>query len=276
MIDPEFILRHLGGLARGTRLQEFGCSRSDLSAAARAGQIIRVRAGVFAAKSANTDAVTAARHGGALSCGSALRALGVWVLEEPHSVHVWMGLGGRRHHEKACDCIPHFTPGPMTIGIAPVDVALVHAYACFGDEFFFAALESAWNKRILSAAGRAKVRAALPATARWLVDFARPDAESGLESIVRLRLHLMGIEVRAQVDIDGVGRVDFVIERRIILEADGRQNHEGPEKRHRDLRRDAAASELGYESLHFDYAMIVHSWNVVASAIRAALDRARA
>ncbi len=164
----------------------------------------------------------------------------------------------------------------MEVGIAPIEVALTHAYACYGEEFFFAAYESAWNKRMLTAAARAHVRSALPATARWLVDFARPDAESGLESLVRLRLHLIGVAVRTQVAVDGVGRVDFVIEDRVILEADGRENHDGAAKRHRDLMRDARASDLGFETLRFDYSMIVYSWDVVEAAILAALARARA
>lgn len=276
MIDVAFILRHLGGVARGTTLQAFGCSRSRLSAACRDGRIRRVRPGVFASAEAPEGAITAAAHGGALTCGSALRAKGVWTLETPDQVHVWMGLGGRRHHAQSCGCVAHFTPGRMDVGLAPIEVALVHAFACYGAEFFFAAFESAWNKRMLSAAARATIRATLPQSARWLVDLARPDAESGLESLVRLRLHLMGIEVRTQVGIPGVGRVDFVIEGRVILEADGRENHEGATRRHRDLLRDARASDLGFETLRFDYAMILYSWDAVAAAILAALARARA
>ncbi|MFK3676118.1 endonuclease domain-containing protein [Microbacterium sp. NPDC090218] len=276
MIDVVFVLRHLGGVARGTTLQAFGCSRSRLTAECAKGRIRRVRPGVFASAEAPEEVITAAAHGGALTCGSALRARNVWTLEAPTEVHVWMGLGGRRHHAQPCECVAHFTPGRMDVGIAPIEVALVHAFACYGAEFFFAAFESAWNKRMLSATARAIIRASLPVSARWLVDLARHDAESGLESLVRLRLHLMGIEVRAQVTVAGVGRVDFIIEERVILEADGRENHEGAVHRHRDLMRDATASDLGFETLRFDYAMILHSWDVVAAAILAALARARA
>lgn len=275
MIDVGSVLGHFGGVARGTRLQAFGCSRSRLGVECRAGRIVRVRPGVFASVDAAPEVVSAAAHGGALTCGGALRAREVWTLEMPKEVHVWMGLGGRRHHPERCGCVAHFTPGRMDIGIAPIDVALLHAFACYGEEFFFAAFESAWNKRMLTAAARARVRAALPASARWLVDLARPDAESGLESLVRLRLHLIGVEVRTQVAVAGVGRVDFVIEGRVILEADGRENHDGPSQRHRDLMRDAAASRLGFETLRFDYAMILHTWDVVVAAVMAALGRAR-
>lgn len=140
---------------------------------------------------------------------------------------------------------------------------------------FFAAYESAWSLGLIGADERRRVRAALPARARWLVDIARHDADSGLESIIRLRLHLLGIRVETQVSIDGVGRVDVVVERRVILEADGKDNHAGRSERHRDLSRDAAASRLGYETLRFDYAMIIHEWDMVLAAILGALARSR-
>lgn len=150
----------------------------------------------------------------------------VWTLLVPTEVHVWMGLGGRRHHPKQCGCVGHYTRGRMDVGIAPIEVALTHAYACY--------------------------------------------------PLVRLRLHLIGVAVRTQVTVGGVGRVDFVIEGRVILEADGRDNHDDAANRHRDLMRDAVASDLGFETLRFDYSMILYSWDVVVAAILAALARAHA
>lgn len=161
------------------------------------------------------------------------------------------------------------------MGSAPVETALLHFRRCAGDESFFAAFESAWRLGLLTRAARSRIRASLPAGARWLVDLARGDADSGLESILRLRLHLLGVRLDCQVRITGVGRVDFVVGGRLILEADGKANHDGPTMRHKDLVRDAAASALGYETLHFDYAQIIHGWPTVQSAILAALRRLR-
>jgi very-short-patch-repair endonuclease len=163
----------------------------------------------------------------------------------------------------------------MRIGLAPVEQALLHSFRCHGEEFFFAAFESAWKLRLVGRAARARIRSALPAGARWLVDLARDDADSGLESLLRLRLSLLSIGVATQVLITSVGRVDFVIDGRVILEVDGRGNHDGATYRHRDLMRDAAASQLGYETLRFDYAMVIHEWPIVVGAILSALARAR-
>jgi len=274
MLSPRDLIDRYDGIARGRMLQDFGVTRLALAQAVHAGEIDRLRPGVFATASASGFVRTAAAHGGALTCAGALRQHGVWVLHDDERPHVWMGVGGRVHHEH-CTCLTHYRPGKMQLGVAPVELALLHAFDCYGAEFFFCAFESAWNKRLIGADARAEIRAALPASARWLVDFAHRYSESGLESLVRLRLHVLGISVRAQVEIPGVGRVDFVIEDRVILEADGAEHHSNPASRHRDLTRDAVASALGYERLRFDYAMIVHSWETVVASVLAALARAR-
>ncbi|MDR6865610.1 very-short-patch-repair endonuclease [Microbacterium resistens] len=274
MLHPTTLLDGLGGIARGSALQRLGTSRRALARAVDAGEILRVRPGVFAVPSADPNAMTAAAHGGALTCGTALRAHGIWVLDDG-PLHVWLGRNGRVHPHERCRCIGHFFHGPTRFGVVAIEIALVHLLECAGDEAFFAAYESAWRQSRLSSTARARIRRALPASARWLVDLARPDADSGIESLLRLRLHLLGIRVRCQVLIDGVGRVDFLIEDRLILEADGRENHDGDSHRHKDLVRDAASSRLGYETLRFDYAQIVHDWPSVRSAVLAALGRAQ-
>lgn len=275
MFPPSVLLDRFGGIAHGTFLQRFGCTRKQLAAETRIGSIQRVRPGVFAVPTADPSILSAAAHGGALTCAAALRARGIWVLPDPDDkIHVWMGAAGRTHHEK-CACIVHYSPGRAELGLAPVAAALVHAYRCLNQEAFFAAYESAWNKRLISAPDRARIRKELPRSAEWLLDLARSDAESGLESLLRLRLHLLGIRLDCQVDIDGVGRVDFVIGGRVILEADGKENHTAA-KRHKDLMRDAAASARGYETLRFDYAMSLYNWDLVIAAILPAILRAQA
>ncbi|MFJ4224295.1 endonuclease domain-containing protein [Microbacterium sp. NPDC089695] len=277
MLDPSEILTRLDGISRGTVLQQYGCSRDRLRRAVAGGTIVRVRAGIFAVPTADAKVVAAAAHGGALTCAAALRAYAVWTLpEDDGAIHVWLGGSGRVHPHEGCACVAHYSPGTAGLGIAPLAVGLIHSYRCLGAEAFFAAYESAWNRRQLSAHDRKRIRRELPASARWLVDLARPDAQSGLESILRLRLHLLGIRLDCQVAISGVGRVDFVIESRVILEVDGRLNHASAERRHHDLRRDAAASALGYETLRFDYALLIHDWDAVLAAILPALARARA
>lgn len=275
MLDPVSTLHRLGGIARGRQLGALGISRSALSRSVNAGRILRVRAGVFATHGTDADVVTAAAHGGALTCGSALRTHGVWVLSESDAPHVWLGRNGRAHPHLGCRCVRHHFEGRTRFGIVEVEDALQHLHTCEGDESFFVSFESAWRLGLIGRAARDRIRAALPRSARWLVDFARPDADSGLESLLRLRLHLLGVHLTTQLAIPGVGRVDFVVDGRLIIEVDGREHHGAPAMRHRDLARDAAASRLGYETLRFDYAQVVHDWPTVQAAIEGALRRAR-
>jgi len=273
MFAPAPLISRLGGIARGVQLQQFGITRHQLAAAVDAGEIRRVRPGTFASLDAHPAELSAAQHGGALTCSAALRRHGVWVLSPGGPVHVWVGRRGRVHPHPRCSCVSHFFRGTPPFGLAEIEDALVHLYRCEGAESFFASFESAWQLRLLSKPARDRVRAALPASARWIVDLARPDAGSGLESVLRLRLHLLGIGLETQVHIDGVGRVDFVVGGRLIIEVDGKENHDGPSMRHKDLVRDAAASALGYETLHFDYAQVIHDWPSVERAILGALVR---
>lgn len=271
MLSAKDTITRLGGLAQGSHLQTIGFSRRALSRLVQRGEIERIRDGVFAVPPLDVDVRRAIEHGGALTCVSLLRSAGVWVLSDSKSIHVWLGNGHRMAH-RGCTCVSHYYRGRPPLGSAPLGTALLHLRRCEGDEAFFAAYESALQKGLLSSAARRRVRDGLPATARWLVDIARSDADSGLESLLRLRLHILGIRLQCQVSIDGVGRVDFVLGGRLILEVDGKLNHAG-DMRHKDLVRDAAASALGYETLRFDYAQVIHGWPQVQAAVLAAMSR---
>jgi very-short-patch-repair endonuclease len=273
MLSARETIERLGGMARGSRLRALGFTRQHLADKVKRGEIERVRNGVFASRSLDPGVRAATAHGGALTCASVLRMLRVWVLPPEDGPHVWLGPKQHALLHPHCTCVSHYYAGRPPLGSASLEVALRHLRACAGDEAFFAAYESAWRLGKLSAAARARIRASLPNTVRWLVDLARPDADSGLESLLRLRLHLLGLRLDCQIDIVGVGRVDFVIAGRIILEADGEGNHGADTLRHRDRVRDAAASRLGYETLRFDYAQIIHDWPSVQTAVLGALRR---
>jgi very-short-patch-repair endonuclease len=80
-----------------------------------------------------------------------------------------------------------------------------------------------------------------------------------------------GIAFKQQVRIPGVGRVDFLVEDRLILEVDSMEFHDEPSHRIRDLRRDAHATVLDLRSLRLDYQQVLFDWEFSEVAIRAAL-----
>ena len=268
-------IRAGGGCVRSRWLTSQGASRMQLSRAVERGVIIRVRSGVYATGDADGDVVEAAAHGGELCCVSALRRQGIWILDPEERLHVWVAARGRTHDHSGCRCVTHRDGDGAAFGVVSVAHALVQAASCRGAEVFFVAFESAWRLGLLTRADRIEVRAALPPRFRYLVDLARGDADSGLESLLRLRLSRVGVVLESQVLIDGVGRVDFLAEGRLIIEVDGRLNHDGVSLRHKDLVRDAEAAARGYDTLRFDYALVVFDWPRVERAILARLRQLR-
>lgn len=252
----------MGGCVRSRWLTTRGVTRLQLTRAVEKGALVRVRHGVYATPDAEPDVVVAAVRG-------------VWVLEPEERLHVRVGRAGRVHPHDGCRCVTHHDGEAAAFGAVSLVDALVQGASCLGAEGFFVAFESAWRLGLLTRADRAEVRATLPARFRYLVDLARPDADSGLESLLRLRLSRLGITVESQVLIRGVGRVDFLVAGCLIIEVDGRVNHEGASLRHKDLVRDAEAAAIGYETLRFDYALVVFDWPRVERAVLARLDAIR-
>jgi very-short-patch-repair endonuclease len=231
---------------------------------------------VYATVDACPAVVEAAEHGGTVACVTAARHLGLWVLGE-HGLHVWLNDGGHRRAAAADEpSVLHWDSGP-TSGFAPPSVPRIlrQMLACCGIEAFFVALESARRQELIDRDGLRWLCAATNLLAREAVQLSRDDADSGLESLLRWRLRAYDLPVRTQVRIAGVGIVDILIGDRLIVEADGRDNHDGDGLRHKDLVRDATAAVWGYETLRFDYALIVHDWPLVEAAILAAVAEGR-
>lgn len=245
-------------------------SRRELEHRMRTGELRRLRRGVYAAPTACPDVIEAAAHGGSIGCESAARHLGLWVLDTP-GIHVWM-RSDRHHHRGAsrdCECTRHWDTGPghETFGLPSVPRILLQIHVCRGAEAFFVALESARRVGLLPRAALRWLRSVLDRAGKDLVDFSRDDSDSGLESLVRLRIRKYGWSVRTQAKIIGTGRVDLLVDEWLIVETDGKDNHDGASHRHRDLVRDATAATWGHVSLRFDYAMVLYDWDLIERAI---------
>lgn len=273
-VDPvRAACARLGGIARTAELAAAGITRHRLAVAVADGAVLRLREGVHADPMLPAEVRAAVAHGGALTCAPRLQALGLWLLETPAEVHVAVPRRGRVFEHDGCRCVAHRSDAPAHGGLVSVFDALAHLLRCGGPEHFVVALESALRLGVLGGHDRAALRARIEKRHQHLVDGARIDADSGLESLLRFRLARVGIRLRSQVRVPGVGVVDFVLGDRLILEVDGRDNHDGPSERHRDLVRDAVAGSHGFDTLRFDYAMVVHEWELVEAAVLAKVER---
>ena len=275
-------VRRLGGIARTSQLTKAGAGRTDLTRAVREGLLLRPRNGVYALADTAGAVVEALSHRGRAACVTAGREWGLWILDanESEPPHTWVHP---RHHPTRLVIDPDDDPSPCCVFHRDVPVSeplldrvgvvhcLLQILRCRGHEVFFAALESALRQGLITHRARVRLRSLVPVEFHWLVDFARTDADSGLESLLRLRLHRHGISLASQVKIPGVGRVDFVLGDCLVLEADG-DTHDGP-ARHRDRVRDAVAMALGFVTLRLDYSLIIHDWEVVEAAVLGAMSR---
>ncbi|MFS0866775.1 type IV toxin-antitoxin system AbiEi family antitoxin domain-containing protein [Microbacterium sp. 179-B 1A2 NHS] len=262
------------GILRTRELRASGWSRRRVSEAVADGRLDRVRIGVYATPGCCAELRSVARHGGHAACVTAARHLGIWILADDSRPHVWMRDGERAHHDRTsgCRCVEHWdgrSAPPRGTPAAPR--VLRQILSCFGVEAFFVSLESALRLRLIDATGMAWLARTTTDAAREAIAFARADADSGLESLFRWRLRHLDVEVRTQVDVAGVGLVDILIGERLIIETDGRVNHDGTSLRHKDLLRDAHAAEWGYVTLRFDYAMVMYDWPLVEGAVLGAL-----
>lgn len=252
-------------ISRYRDLRADGLSRRDIARAVGDGSLRPVRIGWYARPRACDPRVEAVRLGGELACVSAARHEGLWTLEPDGATHIAMPRHGQR--PTGTDVVAHWQDG------APGLVrTLLEVHRCRGTESFFVVLESALRQRRLSPRDLDALRGGLPRAGRRAMDLARSDADSGLESLLRWRLRHHGVRVRTQWSVPGVGRVDLLLGDRLLVEADGVDNHGSTAHRHRDLTRDATAAIWGLVTLRFDYALIVHDWDLVERAILAHLD----
>ncbi|MCM3697337.1 endonuclease domain-containing protein [Microbacterium oleivorans] len=250
-------LRH--PILRLRQLLDGGWSLRRVQRALRTGELRRLRVGVFVPPAACAEAVAIAHHGGAMACVTAARHRGLWVLGDEASPHVWMRPGGRSY-DADCACTEHWdAPGVGESRREPsLPRVLRQILLCRGVETFFVAFESARRQRMLDGDDMRWLAQNLNSAAREAMSLSRDDADSGLESLLRWRLRGLDLTVRTQVRIAGVGVVDALIGDRIIVEVDGRENHDSESLRHKDLVRDANAAMWGYTTLRFDYAMVLH------------------
>lgn len=266
-VEAEVALR--GGVASRAALTAAGVPDRLLAAAVTSGVLVRGRRGRYASARLPAVVLTAFGLGGRLAATDAARAHGLWVLRSP-STHVWVPRnaarlvappGVRLHWDPAW---PDDEPLRVSIGHALLQLGRV-----LGAEHLLVALESALEKRLVDADDVALLRARCPQRLQRALAFARDDAGSGVETLARWRLHLIGIECRTQVWIPGVGRVDLLLGRTLIVEVDGRSTHDFENDRRRDL----FAAVDGYVTLRFSATQVLTRWPEVERAILTAIER---
>jgi very-short-patch-repair endonuclease len=249
-----------------------GMSRRAIRAALSGGQLIRVRRNHYIAPDTEKNYERAAELGGRLDCVSLLAALGVFVRESSH-LHVQMTRGASRTPQPPEDVVRHWretSAEPRELG-ADIVEALARAVQCQVPRDAIATLDSAWHLGLVGEVEIASVFARLPRRFHVLRSHLDSRAEAGSETLARLLLRALGCHVDVQVRIDGVGRVDLVVDGWLIIECDSRAHHSSVEQQVKDRRRDLAAARRGYATLRVLAEDILWHPEDVLEALRALL-----
>ncbi len=272
-------LSRFGGLATQPQLRRLGHSERAIREAVAAGSAQRVGRSWLASERAEPAAVRGVALRGVLGGESALRSHGVWVT---HDTGLCVAT------PRSASRLPEMRPGEYRIRVeritrdgerrwrVGIGAALAQALPRFRTRYeAIATLDSALHERRLSRRKLEEAVAPLPRRIRRLLPHVDPRAESGLESILRLAALERGWNVRSQVRITGVGRVDLVIDGWLVIEADGARWHDDPADAARDRERNAALVRRGYRWHRFGYAQIVHDLGGCLEVIAALLAHGR-
>ncbi|WP_431074026.1 endonuclease domain-containing protein [Microbacterium phyllosphaerae] len=262
-----------GGIAHRSDAADHGFAPGHVRAAIRSGSVRRMRAQWVALSSAPDDLVAAAAASGRLTCVSLARHSGWWVPDKaPADLHLQVGPNAHRHRADATlhwgaplvDC------GPRRL-TASVEDALAHIASCCSREDARVIWESAIRMERLDIEALRLVEWREPRS-RILAEEVVGLSDSGLETIVVVRLSGWGVPLRQQVQLAG-HRVDIVIGSHLVVQIDGYAHHSSSAQRGSDVAHDAELRLRGYTVLRFSYSQIVHGWEDVERTLQAAIAR---
>jgi hypothetical protein len=246
-------------------LRAEGLTRARIGTAIRLGYLIRTRRGFYVHADTPDIIVRALRVGGRLTCLSLLSLMGIFVLRNekvhvhlprsasrmrsPHSQKV--RLESRRTRGVRLHWLPLIDPVPRGATCVEVVDALAHAVLCQAPRAAIATLDSALHLGHVTEARLADVFRALPA------------------KYAPLRA-LVG-DVELQVEFEGIGRVDIVVDGWLVIECDSKEFHETWEQQVKDRNRDLALAARGYVTLRLTAGQIMYRDEEVLAAVKGLL-----
>lgn len=277
-------------IAHLAELRAAGCTREQVRAALRRGELDRVRIGWYCRPELAEPMRQAVRVGGALCCVSALRLRGLPVPYD-HRLHIQVPCEASRFRSDRGEIrglvgsardrvVLHWTSKTQRLATPPLEPllpALVRVAACLQHEWWLGMVEAALRSGVEGVARHeprmlARLREALPQRRRWVLDAIDLRSESPLETVFRLRMLQAGIPLLVQQPLPGGFRADFLLDERIVIEVDGREYHGTAAAFDSDRARDAFLIGEGYLVLRFTYRQIVEEWFSVLVAVRRARE----
>lgn len=279
MQDLARVFAARGGFAQRRNFLAAGFSGRDLTRLVATGKIQRVRIGWYVDRFADRWMVESARVGGCLACVSAASRLGLWTPPE-HALHILVPSNGSRFRSRTrasvrfdrgrpAHTVLHWETRPGAVDRPIVDLrrCLQQVMDCLPADMAIAILDSALNQRKLSISQLRAIGGGGSQRQRELIDCTDGRSASGLESLSRVRLLMVGLSVRVQVEVLHGIRVDLLIDGWLVIELDGEEFHGNAVGFERDRVRDAPLNAWGFRVLHFSRSQVLDDWSSVESTI---------
>lgn len=269
-MDPLRYLRGSDGIAHRSVLIAEGATRHRLRAAVEQGALIRVRRDWLALPDCAQPLLDAVEAGGRLACVSAAVQRGFWTMDDGR-LHIAVPATASRLTTPAA-CTVHWDGEPASIR-APIESVprmLRHIAACLARDLAVATVDSVLNKRVIHRDELSQLAASAGGRLAAVVALADGRADSGAESILRVRLGSLGIVLRPQAVVDG-HRVDGLIGGRLVIQLDGHRFHSDRRQREMDLEQDARLQLQGMNVLRFPSRAVVERWDYVRHVVTTAV-----
>lgn len=261
-----------GGVARRSAMRRAGVTDWSLSAARRRGLLESPRRGVYALPGADPVDVAGVTWDCHPTCVTAALRLGLPVMRKPAVLHMGFAPGRNasgRHAWPTNDVKVHMSERLRWRSGAAADV-IDAAARCVTALEQLAMVDSALNQRLMTEEELGGFRYTARGRLRWIAQQCDSRSQSPLETFARVALREVGLDVRPQVPIAGVGRVDLLVNGLVIVETDGRATHAIEAAFDVDRRRDRAAALAGYVVLRFGYRDVVDHMDLLVAEVRAA------
>lgn len=271
-MDVTEIITSAGGVLLRRDVLAEGGTETGLRRAIRSGSVVRLGQGLLAVPGADPEFVAAGRVRGLLTCASAAPKYGLWQLRPATRPHCWQSNG-----RSAVRCISHrlpLTQPPPHRTLAALPDVLLHALLCLPELESLVMVECAFNRGDIELSYLLRhLDGKRCGKARTVVSKVERGADSLLETLARVLFRDAGIATETQVWIDGIGRVDFLLEGFLIVEIDGIAFHLESRQFKKDRRRDNMAVRCGLPVLRFFYDDVVHAPESVLLQVQEVLAR---
>ncbi len=273
-------MTRVSGVYSTHELHGLGFTTADIRRAAKHGDLVDCGQGWWRTVGADPEVVSVVEAGGVLACLSAIQFHKeanypqLWLPTRPQQSHGRLSRYGKSVAPTRRWCQGHGPPLPLARAVDDLAVALGCACRCLSEEHWIALCDSVLHYTPLTIddirAGMGRVTVGVERT------LAKCDsrAQSGPESLTRIRLRALGFEVVSQPSIGGYEHADLRVGS-LLIECDSRQFHTSADAKRNDCRRDRMTLKKGMMTMRIMCEEITNDWESVLADIRAITDRDR-